>query len=90
MTARRALIFDVSGTCINWRSATTREMAAVLLMVDGTTFASAWRAKYGPAMGRIREGGLGYATPSTICTVRLCTVSWRISSRPIFTILQGK
>ncbi|WP_439138007.1 haloacid dehalogenase type II [Roseicyclus sp.] len=56
----RALIFDVFGTCVDWRSAVAREVAAVLPGVDATAFATAWRAEYDPAMARIREGGRGY------------------------------
>ena len=56
----RALIFDVFGTCVDWRSSVAREVAAVLPGVDATAFAVAWRAEYDPAMARIREGGRGY------------------------------
>jgi 2-haloacid dehalogenase len=56
----KALIFDVFGTCVDWRSAVAREVAAVLPGVDATAFATAWRAEYDPAMARIREGGRGY------------------------------
>jgi 2-haloacid dehalogenase len=55
-----ALIFDVFGTCVDWRSSVAREVAAVLPQVDATAFATAWRAEYDPAMARIREGGRGY------------------------------
>jgi 2-haloacid dehalogenase len=56
----KALIFDVFGTCVDWRSSVAREVAAVLPQVDATAFAMAWRAEYDPAMARIREGGRGY------------------------------
>ena len=56
----KALIFDVFGTCVDWRSSVARELAAVLPQVDATAFATAWRAEYDPAMARIREGGRGY------------------------------
>jgi 2-haloacid dehalogenase len=55
-----ALIFDVFGTCVDWRTSVAREVAAVLPGVDATAFATAWRAEYDPAMARIREGGRGY------------------------------
>ena len=58
--AIRALIFDVFGTCVDWRSSVAREVAAVLPGVDATAFATAWRAEYDPAMARIRAGGRGY------------------------------
>lgn len=56
----KALIFDVFGTCVDWRSSVAREVAGVLPQVDATAFAVAWRAEYDPAMARIREGGRGY------------------------------
>ena len=56
----RALIFDVFGTCVDWRRSVAREVAAVLPGVDATAFATAWRAEYDPAMARIRDGGRGY------------------------------
>jgi 2-haloacid dehalogenase len=55
-----ALIFDVFGTCVDWRTSVAREVAAVLPSVDATGFATAWRAEYDPAMARIRDGGRGY------------------------------
>ncbi|MDG4648051.1 haloacid dehalogenase type II [Roseibacterium sp. SDUM158017] len=56
----KALIFDVFGTCVDWRGSVAREVAAVLPGVDATAFAVAWRAEYDPAMARVREGGRGY------------------------------
>lgn len=56
----RALIFDVFGTCVDWRSSVACEVGAVLPGVDAAAFATAWRAEYDPAMARIREGGRGY------------------------------
>lgn len=56
----RALIFDVFGTCVDWRTSVAREVAAVLPNVDALAFATAWRAEYDPAMARIRDGGRGY------------------------------
>lgn len=55
-----ALIFDVFGTCVDWRASVAREVAAVLPEVDAEAFATAWRAEYDPAMARIREGARVY------------------------------
>ena len=55
-----ALIFDVFGTCVDWRRSVAREVAAALPGVDALAFATAWRAEYQPAMARIREGRRGY------------------------------
>lgn len=56
----KALIFDVFGTCVDWRSSVAREVSKVLKTVDSLAFADAWRAEYDPAMARIRDGGRGY------------------------------
>ncbi|MEM8787447.1 MAG: haloacid dehalogenase type II [Pseudomonadota bacterium] len=55
-----ALIFDVFGTCVDWRNSIAREVAAAGLAVDPLAFADAWRAAYQPAMAPIREGRRGY------------------------------
>ena len=58
----KALVFDVFGTVVDWRSSVTREVEALAkrkgLRVDGATFADAWRAGYGPSMNRVRSGEL--------------------------------
>jgi len=60
----KALLFDVFGTVVDWRSGVAREMEAFFatrgLAVDAEAFADAWRAKYQPAMEGIRSGGRGY------------------------------
>lgn len=55
-----ALIFDVFGTCVDWRSSIARAVAQALPEVDSTAFADAWRGEYQPAMERVRSGGRGY------------------------------
>lgn len=56
----RAFLFDVFGTCVDWRRSVARAVAAALPEVDPVAFAVAWRAEYDPAMARIRAGGRGY------------------------------
>lgn len=56
----KALISDVFGTCVDWRSSVARDVAAVLPEVDAAAFADAWRGEYDPAMARIRDGNRGY------------------------------
>ncbi len=56
----KAVIFDVFGTCVDWRTSVAREVSAFLPHVDPVAFAVAWRAEYDPAMERIRSGGRGY------------------------------
>lgn len=56
----KALIFDVFGTVVDWRSSIIREGEALGarkgLDVDWTAFADGWRSLYDPAMARIRDG----------------------------------
>ena len=56
----QALIFDVFGTCVDWRISVAREVAQHVPEVNAIAFATAWRAEYDPAMARIREGNRGY------------------------------
>jgi 2-haloacid dehalogenase len=57
----QALLFDVFGTCVDWRSSIIREGAALgqklgLCGVDWPAFADAWRAQYQPRMEQVRGG----------------------------------
>ena len=65
----RALVFDVFGTCVDWRTSVAREVTAAArakgVTVDGAAFADAWRANYQPSMERVRSG----ARPWTILDV---------------------
>lgn len=60
LPAVRALIFDVFGTLVDWRTAIAREARAALaplgIETDWFAFADAWRAQYQPAMQRVRAG----------------------------------
>ncbi|WP_171052665.1 haloacid dehalogenase type II [Ruegeria sediminis] len=70
----QALIFDVFGTCVDWRNSVAREVAAVLPQVDALAFATAWRAEYDPAMARIRDGARGYVPLDDLHLENLDTV----------------
>jgi 2-haloacid dehalogenase len=59
--APAALLFDVFGTCVDWRSGVAREVAAVASRlgradVDAAAVADAWRARYQPQMETVRSG----------------------------------
>jgi 2-haloacid dehalogenase len=62
----RALVFDVFGTVVDWRSAIVRDGRALSatkgIAVDWEAFADAWRAGYQPAMQRVRGGEVGWTT----------------------------
>ncbi len=53
----RALLFDVFGTVVDWRSGVARELQAALGgSQDWGALADAWRARYQPAMEQVRSG----------------------------------
>ncbi|MFM8796471.1 MAG: haloacid dehalogenase type II [Betaproteobacteria bacterium] len=54
----RALVFDVFGTVVDWRSSVAAEVRALGWPVDPAAFADAWRAGYVPAMRAVRDGRL--------------------------------
>jgi 2-haloacid dehalogenase len=55
-----ALVFDVFGTCVDWRGSIIREGQAFGLQrgltVDWVNFADDWRDGYKPAMQKVRSG----------------------------------
>jgi len=54
-----ALVFDVFGTTVDWRSSIIREGEELgrkrSLDVDWAAFADAWRSRYAPSMDRVRR-----------------------------------
>jgi 2-haloacid dehalogenase len=57
----RALLFDVFGTCVDWRSSVIAEGKALggrlgLEGVDWPALADAWRARYQPQLQTVRSG----------------------------------
>ena len=56
----KALVFDVFGTVVDWRSTIIREGQEIGkskgIEVDWAKLADAWRSGYAPAMGRVRRG----------------------------------
>ncbi len=62
----QALCFDVFGTVVDWRSSVAREAEALLgplgQRLDWAGFATAWRARYQPAMEAVRSGQRGFVT----------------------------
>jgi 2-haloacid dehalogenase len=61
----RALVFDVFGTLVDWRTSVAREAREILsplgVALDWTAFADAWRAQYQPAMEEVRSGRLPFS-----------------------------
>jgi 2-haloacid dehalogenase len=62
----RAVLFDTFGTVVDWRTgvaAAVSEFAAAHgLELDAAAFADAWRARYQPAMARVRSGQRPYVS----------------------------
>jgi 2-haloacid dehalogenase len=60
MVEVEALLFDVFGTVVDWRSCVARECAAAAarlgVKIDGLAMADAWRALYQPGMDAVRSG----------------------------------
>lgn len=60
----KALIFDVFGTVVDWRTGVADVAAEFFssrgIDVDPFAFATAWRAQYDPAMDKVRRGSRGY------------------------------
>jgi len=54
----RAVMFDVFGTVVDWRTSIANEVKQIseLAHVDSGKFADRWRAMYQPAMEQIRSG----------------------------------
>jgi 2-haloacid dehalogenase len=57
----KALVFDVFGTVVDWRSGIARDARTFLAKdgrgdVDPHAFADAWRRRYQPAMEEVRSG----------------------------------
>jgi 2-haloacid dehalogenase len=56
----KALLFDVFGTVVDWRSGVARDVGQFLgrrdVTIESFEFADAWRREYAPAMEAIRSG----------------------------------
>lgn len=62
----KALLFDIFGTIVDWRSGVAREAAPFLARhgarhIDPAAFADAWRGCYQPAMEKVRSGRRPFA-----------------------------
>lgn len=60
----KALVFDVFGTVVDWRTTVAREVEALAeekgWTLDGAAFADRWRSLYGPSMTPVRRGEAPY------------------------------
>ncbi len=62
----KALLFDVFGTLVDWRTSIIREARVALgplgVAIDWAAFADAWHAHYQPALEEVRSGRLPFTT----------------------------
>jgi 2-haloacid dehalogenase len=66
----RVIAFDIFGTCVDWRTGITAQVAAVAaeqgVQLDAEAFAEAWRERYLPSMARVRTGQRPWAYLDTL------------------------
>ena len=66
----KALVFDVFGTVVDWRSSIIADLTAFGrakgVQADWAAFADAWRAGYQPAMDKVRKGELPWTHIDTL------------------------
>ncbi|HEY0749100.1 MAG TPA: haloacid dehalogenase type II [Steroidobacteraceae bacterium] len=83
----RALLFDVFGTLVDWRSGVARGAQAVLeplgYSLDWLGFADAWRGQYQPAMEEVRCGRIPYAKLDVLHRQTLQKILPRFSIGPL-------
>ena len=62
----KALVYDVFGTCVDWRNGVARDAERILkplgYKIDWLAFADAWRAMYQPTMEEVRSGRQPFVT----------------------------
>ena len=75
----KALLFDVFGTVVDWRSGITRDLAIHFQThpsnTDPESVADAWRAEYQPSMEPVRSGRRGYVDLDTLHAENLVKLS---------------
>ena len=74
----KALVFDVFGTVVDWRTSVSRQAGQLArsknLTIDAPKFADAWRAQYQPNMNRVRSGELPWTKLDDLHRMALDTV----------------
>jgi hypothetical protein len=76
----KALIFDVFGTCVDWRGSIIAEGRALdqrwgTAVVDWPALADAWRGRYQPALDEVRSTRSHRHSASTSSTRPSATIS---------------
>jgi len=80
--AIKALVFDVFGTLVDWRTSIAKESQRLLsplgLTTDWHAFADNWRNEYQPAMEKVRSGQRGFCKLDELHRGNLDTVLERL------------
>ena len=79
MTELQALVHDVFGTVVDWRSAVTADGEVLgarhrITHVDWQQFADEWRGAYAPSMNRVRTGALPWTDLDALHRMALDTL----------------
>jgi 2-haloacid dehalogenase len=77
----KALLFDVFGTVVDWRSGIANEVKKIAnknkIVINPNDFADAWRAEYQPAMEEIRKGNRSFTILDILHMENLKKISLR-------------
>jgi len=89
-----ALIFDVFGTLVDWRTSIARQVSAAFAAkgksIDATGFADLWRAQYDPSMDPIRTGSRAYTALDDLHLESLATVLAAFGAAQFFTTCEQR
>jgi hypothetical protein len=89
----KALIFDVFGTLVDWRSSVAREAQRVLaplgVQADWPAFADAWRGEYQGAMEEVRSGRLPFSKLDVLHRRNLDIVLQRLGGLAVVDVSSG-
>jgi 2-haloacid dehalogenase len=85
----KALVFDVFGTCVDFRASIIKDCRAWGktrgtngLRVNWAKFADAWRAGYRPAMDRVTRGELPWTKIDALHRLILSSLQARCANLP--------
>ena len=79
----KALLFDVFGTVVDWRTGITRDLTTHFQIYpcdyEPEVIADAWRAEYQPSMEPVRNGSRGYVDLDTLHSENLQSIAQKFS-----------
>lgn len=79
----KALLFDVFGTVVDWRTGITRDLTTHFQTYpcdyEPEVIADAWRAEYQPSMEPVRNGSRGYVDLDTLHSENLQSIAQKFN-----------